>query len=133
MSGEGISIDLEGAVDPFAAADAGEYDLEITDVSTEPSKSGAAMVTFETQIIGHELYAGKNIWEYCTLEGKGKKFGIWKLRSICEACGVDMAGIKTVGDINPDDFKGKSFRARVGKKPPQGEYKEGNTIEEVIL
>ena len=129
MPFEGINIDVGDAVDPFAAVDEDTYTLEITELLFDPSKAGDAMLTFITQIVGHDEHTGHQIRDWCVLEGKGAKGGLWKLQQWCEAAGV---GSGPVSEIDYDAFLGGEVEALVVKNPPRGEYGESNTIKSFV-
>lgn len=125
-----ININLNDATDPFGAIDENEYTLECQEAELTESKAGDAMAKFAFQVIGHPEHSGHTIFENCVLEGKGQRFGVWRLRRLCEAMDVELG---PVDEIDWDEFQGKTFQAHVEKTPPSGEYGEGNRIKEVLI
>lgn len=129
MSFEHININLADAADPFAAIEEGEYELEVVDLLYDPSKAGDAMLTFVTQVIGHPDHTGHQIRDWCVLEGKGQKGGLWKLRQWAEACDIEL---RPVNEMDFEQFRGQTVMALVDKRPPQGEYGESNSIKSFL-
>jgi len=129
MPFEGINIDVGDAVDPFAAIDESVYSLEVMELSFDPSKAGDAMLTVITQVVGDEEHTGHQIRDWCVLEGKGAKGGLYKLQQWCGAVGVDTG---PPSEIDYDGFIGQVVEALVSKNPPQGEYGESNTIKSFV-
>lgn len=102
-----ININLTGVEDPFAPADEGTYSLNCIDADLKSSNAGEQMAVFEWEIIGDTEFAGKKIFDRCMLEGKGARFGLFRLKQIMEATGGDLT--------NPDvkSVIGKTIRALV--------------------
>lgn len=125
-----VNIDLRDAKDPFAAIDDGTYTLECVDAELGKSKAGDMMAKFTFQVIGDSDVAGHQLFENAVLEGKGGKFGIWRLTKLCNACDVPLGPVE---EIDWEAFKGRTFDALIEKTPPQGEYGEGNRIKEVLV
>jgi len=121
-----MDIDLTDVADPFDPAPAGRYTVQCTEAEEKPSKSGERMIRFVFQIIEDEDNAGKNIFEYCMLEGKGKSGGLWRMKQICEAAGLDIKG-----GWDLSEFVSASFDVEISVEPGQGEYGPSNRIKDV--
>lgn len=125
-----VNIDLNEATDPNAAIDDDTYTVEIQEAGLETSKAGDEMVHFELTVVGHDEHTGHYLHDYCMLEGKAAKRGIWKLRQYHEALGLPLG---PVDEIDWDQFAGLTLDVVVEKTPPEGEYGEGNRIKTVLV
>lgn len=120
-----LNINVEDIKDPNEPAPAGNYTLSIEKYDVESSKAGAPMIKAQFKIVGDNESAGKMIFDYMVLEGKGSQFGLWRHKQIADATDSDP--------YDTDSFIGKTFEAEVSVEPGDGEYGPSNRIRQVLF
>jgi len=132
-----MNTNLADIADPNQPAPEGEYPMQCESVeATHSSAKGEEMLAFQHIIAGTGEDAGKRVFDYVMLEGKGASFGLFKIRQLSEACGVNLKKT-SVANIYEDPMKyfaGKTFTAYLGIRIGEGEYagRDSNTVERVL-
>ena len=124
--GDRLDIDLSGVADPFAAIPADNYPLTVTSAELTTSQAGNRMVKIEYEVAAGE-YAGRKLFDNAVIEGKGANFGLWRLKQLAFAAGVDYAG------LDPEELIGASVDAQVTVEPRNDDpEKEQNRVELLV-
>lgn len=115
----------------FLLLPAGTYDLQITDTEERKTKNNDPMVNVTCEVINNPEFNGKTIFHNVSFLPKDKP-------------GAGMAShfLKTINqpyegsiEINPDNWVGEKFRAKVGEREYQkkdGTKMKTNEIKQVL-
>ena len=113
----------EGGYKPWPA---GEYDFEVHDASDEISqRTSAEMVKLTLQVFNKEGKTRK-VFDYLV----GIPSMQFKVRHFAEAVG--MVAQYEAGEMNIHDIVNRSGRLKLRIKPAQGNYQEGNEVQDYI-
>lgn len=115
----------------FSLLPAGTYDFQITDIEERKTKNNDPMVNVTCEVINNPEFNGKTIFHNVSFLPKEKP-------------GAGMAShfLKTINqphegaiDVNPDNWVGEKFRAKVGEREytkKDGTKAKTNEIKQVL-
>jgi len=121
-----IDLNLADIKDPFSPIDRGRYTIQCTEAEDTTSKAQERMLKLTFQVVGHAEFAGRNIFEYLMLEGKGAPGGLWRLRQYAEAAGIDINSSWELTSL-----QGQNFDVEVAVEPGSGQYGPSNRVTNV--
>jgi hypothetical protein len=107
----------------------GEYDVSIIDVELRETQKGYPMAAVKAQVINNQEFNGKWLFHNVTFmpeDAKGAGMAKHFLKSIGQP--IDKPG------VNIDDWKGCTFRAKVGTRTYEGKtYNEIKGVDQTEL
>lgn len=104
----------------------GEYDYEFVTAESKRSKAGNDMIELKVKV--WDSTGKSQIVKDWFL---GTREGAHKLRHACYSCG--MGHNYEMGDVDPEDFKGKSGRLKLGIEKSDAGYPDKNVIRDYVV
>lgn len=104
----------------FEPLPAGDYKLEIEKVEERVSKAGNPMLNMTFNVIDHEKYEGRKVFDLYVLTEKA----LWKLKDLFIAIGK---GVDGVVEFDPQELVGEVFIGNITIEENEG-YDPQNRI-----